>query len=314
MPKKEIVLSIIICTRNRDRLLGSTLDSMSRCTIPRGLGWEIIVVDNNSSDHTSQMVDSYRGKLPLHYLFEPEGGLSQARNRGIASASGNLIIFSDDDIKPVSNWIKLYWDNFRQKTGNFMFGGPIVSMYEAEEIDYALMTLAPPSIAGLDFGSEPKILASNEYFVSSNWACPARGIRKAGGFDHRLGLNESNPGIVVGEEIDLMVRLENMGYRKWYIPEAKVIHHVPSYKSTLGHIASRKKSSGYSDVIKKDFTGYSTRRFIGFIAYHSVKGLNSVMKYCIGIAMGRKDYYAYLEWKRFLGIIKGLRQRKRNAL
>jgi len=98
--------SVIICTYNRHDLLKSSLKSISLQSFPRDQ-FEIIVVDNNSTDRTKEIVEELSTSFPspCRYIFEEQQGLSFARNRGIQEANGDIIVFCDDDIEADRNWL-----------------------------------------------------------------------------------------------------------------------------------------------------------------------------------------------------------------
>ena len=91
--------SIIICTHNRDESLKQTLQAVCRQESP-GENFEVIVVDNASTDRTRQVVEEVRDSLqfPIRYHFEAQLGLSHARNSGVDLAEGEIVIFTDDDV------------------------------------------------------------------------------------------------------------------------------------------------------------------------------------------------------------------------
>src|SRR6185503_12073323 len=92
--------TVLICTYNRATLLGETLDTLARCRT-RELAWDVLVVDNNSSDETRQVVTSRIASYPvvLRYLFEPRQGKSNALNTGLAATDAAVIAFTDDDVR-----------------------------------------------------------------------------------------------------------------------------------------------------------------------------------------------------------------------
>ncbi len=92
-------LSVILCTYNRATLLEKALRSLEQIRQPAGLAWELVLVDNNSSDDTKAVVDAAirRGTLPCRYVFEPRQGKSNALNTGIAQAKADVLAFTDDD-------------------------------------------------------------------------------------------------------------------------------------------------------------------------------------------------------------------------
>ena len=100
-------ISIIICTRNHASALEPTLQSLAQAKVPAGRSCELVVVDNGSSDNTAQIVEN--AKIPnieVRLVREERPGLSNARNCGLAASRGAVILFTDDDIRPPSDWIE----------------------------------------------------------------------------------------------------------------------------------------------------------------------------------------------------------------
>lgn len=99
--------SVIVCTYQRAESLRETLAALKALEIAPGRSVEFIVVDNNSSDHTRQVVEQCQGDWPaLRYEFEGAQGLSHGRNHGIACARGDIILFTDDDVLPGRDWLE----------------------------------------------------------------------------------------------------------------------------------------------------------------------------------------------------------------
>jgi glycosyltransferase involved in cell wall biosynthesis len=110
------MISVIVCTYNRSALLRSALDSLQRMKIPAGLAWELIIVDNNSSDDTQAVVSEYRRTAPfdVRYVFEGIQGHSRARNRGIVESRGGILAFTDDDVTVEPEWLSELWNSYSQ--------------------------------------------------------------------------------------------------------------------------------------------------------------------------------------------------------
>jgi glycosyltransferase involved in cell wall biosynthesis len=99
-------VSIIICTKDRAGSLGETLESVGRAAVPGGWDAELIVVDNGSTDDTRQIVaDAGLGNMPVRYVLEPRAGKGYAYNRGIAESGGEVLLWTDDDVRVPANWI-----------------------------------------------------------------------------------------------------------------------------------------------------------------------------------------------------------------
>src|SRR6266576_376499 len=109
-------ISLVICTYNRAFSLGRTLESLRQMSVPRDLEWELIVVDNNSTDNTRAVVQKFArtAGLTISYFFEAKQGLCHARNAGVANANGEVIAFTDDDVRVAPQWIRELAATFRQ--------------------------------------------------------------------------------------------------------------------------------------------------------------------------------------------------------
>jgi glycosyltransferase involved in cell wall biosynthesis len=101
-------ITVILCTYNRCASLPRVLESVAAQILPESVDWEVIVVDNNSTDQTRAVAEDFCRRYPnrFRYLFEQQQGLSRARNAGIRAAYGDVIAFTDDDVKLDSNWLR----------------------------------------------------------------------------------------------------------------------------------------------------------------------------------------------------------------
>ena len=128
-----IPLSIVIATFNRSAYLLRTLESLAGQTLP-AQEFEILVVNNNSTDDTPAVFAGFARQHPelrLRMVAEPVQGISYARNRGVAEAEGECIVFIDDDEEAVPDFAKSYRDFFRSRPDCDAAGGAVVPVYEA---------------------------------------------------------------------------------------------------------------------------------------------------------------------------------------
>lgn len=301
-------VSIILCTWNNSRRLSVTLNSLVKLEIPLSLAWELIVVNNNSTDNTADVVSSFIDMLPINYILEPVQGLSHARNAGLLIASGKLIIFTDDDVKPCKHWLLTYWEAYKLNLSDTFWGGPIESEFESGYVNQTLLQYAPASVKGLDLGNEMRALEDKEYLLSANWACPASAFKKVGGFDNAKGLNPSLNRISIGEETDLMDRLRNNGFHAIYLPEAKISHFVPKDKTSLRHIASRARAWGFYCGEKQHLMLKTGRRAFGVPFWLYKEFLRRVYRFSCGLLKFRVDYKTYLECCQLIGRIEAVRK------
>jgi len=231
-------VSVILCTWNNCQRLGITLESFCQCRIPGDITWELIIVANNCTDRTRGIVEGMMNRLPLVYVEEPIQGVSRALNRGLRNASGVLVIFTDDDVDPDVGWIDTYWNAFLRQPRGFFWGGPVESEFEGAMPDPDLLSVAPYSVKGLDYGPVRRELKRGECFIA-NWACPRDSFVQVGEFDVNLGLNSKTGEVSTGEESDIMFRLVQAGNHAIYLPEARIRHFVPRSKCNYEHILAR---------------------------------------------------------------------------
>ncbi len=295
-------VSVIIPTYNNAAMLASTLSAFERVVFPKDV--ELIVVDNNSTDATAETVKSFSNRLPIRYEFEQKQGISAAKNRGIKSAKGKLLIFTDDDVRPCPGWIEIYLDAYKKNNEKLFWGGAIVSEFEEPEPDTSLLQFAPPSVKGLDFGVSQRILDSDEWFVGANLALTMDTFKEVGNFDTALGLDPTAGKVLVGEESDLQRRLKSSGYRAVYLPSASIRHVVPGKKCTLEHIASRAEACGrYTKAMAPEMIGSRTLRGIPLWRYR--KCAERWISVWIKRISGRNWYPDYISYRADLGFIKG---------
>ena len=149
-----MLLTVAICTWNRSRLLRQTLEQMRHLSIPNGVSLELLVVNNNSSDMTEQVIKSFSRSLPIRYLFEPKTGKSHACNCAVRNARGEYIIWTDDDVLVDPRWLASYAGAFVRYRDAVFFGGPIIPLFEGTPPPWLLKILPQiPSAFGMrDFG------------------------------------------------------------------------------------------------------------------------------------------------------------------
>ncbi len=125
-------VSVVISTHNRARVLGPALGALLHGQQPGAVRYEVIVVDNNSSDDTPAVVAAFAGQgpVPLRYVFEPRPGVSYGRNAGIRSATAPIVAFTDVDIRTAPDWIATIKRTFDEHPGVDCLGGPVLPIWE----------------------------------------------------------------------------------------------------------------------------------------------------------------------------------------
>ncbi|MBA3885837.1 MAG: glycosyltransferase family 2 protein [Acidobacteria bacterium] len=228
--------TILICTYNRASLLGPTLDSLAHLRAPE-LSWEVLVVDNNSTDETRRLVEARQADypVPLHYLFEPRQGKSIALNTGLAHASGAVIAFTDDDVQVPEGWLEAAVRPLLTRPGLAYTGGPVEPLWEASPPRW----LAPAgnlggTIAVKDHGAEPFIFEERRKTpLGVNMAVRRSLIEQIGGF--RPDLGRRGKSLLGQEQAEFFYRSRAAGALGLYVPEMTLQHHVPAARLTRSY-------------------------------------------------------------------------------
>jgi glycosyltransferase involved in cell wall biosynthesis len=233
-------LTVLICTWNRARLLGETLDSLAQVRVPDGLHWNVLVVDNNSSDETSTVVRRHAASypVPLQYAFEPRQGKSWAMNTGLAASGSAIIAFVDDDIKVGHDWLYAIATAFQEAPGTAYVGGRVDPIWEAPCPSWFGDTGKTlwGTFAILDYGDQSFVFEERRKIpIGANFALRRSLVDRVGGFDPMLGRDSER--VLLGQELpEFFVRVRAAGLQGRYLPTMSVRHHVPARRMTRQYI------------------------------------------------------------------------------
>lgn len=228
-------LTVAICTWNRSALLRQTLEQMTSLRIPPGLEWELLVVNNNCTDDTDNVLADFTSRLPLRRLFEPKPGQSNARNTAVNESTGSYIVWTDDDVLVDPDWLAAYARAFERWPDASIFGGPIAPWWEGTPPKWLVQALPAVSgaLAALDLGPEPVPLSYQNYPFGANMAF-RRDAHLEQPYDPELGLR---PGSAVrGDEMAMIRALFSAGRTGWWVPDAKVRHFIPKRRQTIEYL------------------------------------------------------------------------------
>lgn len=228
-------LTVAICTWNRAQLLDQTLEQFQQMDLPTGVEWELLVVNNRCTDHTEEVVKRHSNSLPLRRVFEDRPGLSHARNCAVAAARGELVLWTDDDVLASPEWLACYLDAAAQSPTVAVFGGPIRPWFPQEPPPWLRQCWQRvASVYGAcDHGDITRPLSADTLPFGGNFAV-RRSVLAQFPFDPNLGVcGKSRKG---GEEIAVVLKILQAGYRGVWIPKALIRHYVPPERQTLGHV------------------------------------------------------------------------------
>jgi glucosyl-dolichyl phosphate glucuronosyltransferase len=230
----ELDITVAVCTRNRAAGLERLLGSLEQMRIPDSLGWELLVVDNCSTDETREVVESFRARLPIRLLREPRVGLSEARNCAVDGARGRYLCWTDDDVIVPADWLEVYWRAFRDHPEAAVFGGRIIAMAEAPQESWFVDRIGQwplSSVAAFrDLGPNkiPFLPRADRVPWGANF-----GVRAA----EQRSTRYDEAFKTAGEETDVVARILRAGGSGWWLPESRVTHLIAPHRQKREYVA-----------------------------------------------------------------------------
>jgi len=252
-------ISIIVPTFNRCQELPAALDALC---CQQGLeegAYEVIVVDNNSTDRTKEIVKEYIGRYKsiVRYAFEVKQGISAARNRGIGQSQGEIIAFTDDDVRVAPQWIFYLKKAFESPLVDAV-GGRVVPAYssdiprwvkENQSIFYGV-------IVHHDYGQEEILYSVPPMvpFIGANFAIRRVILLQYGLFREDIGVGQG----FLGEDSEMYWRLKLADKKIYYYGMAEVLHPIDQNRLKWDYMAKWAWQYGrFRGRIEREKTAYS---------------------------------------------------------
>jgi glycosyltransferase involved in cell wall biosynthesis len=285
-------ITVIVCTFNRCQSLEKALRSIAVQDLPSSDEWEVLVVDNNSTDRTREIVESfsheYHGRF--RYLLEREQGLSFARNAGVREASGEILAFTDDDVIVEPGWVQNLTSSLR--SGGFAGSGGRILPQRTVSPPRWLDLSGPLSLLGTlcayrDPGDAPANFEDPPY--GANMAFRREMFRKYGCFRTDLG---HSPGNKVGfEDTEFGHRLLAGGERLSYVPSAVVYHEVDESKMRKDYFLSWwfDFGRGYVRQFSEGLTAFQILKLIG-------RTILTTIQWLLAFGPQRRFFYKCRVW------------------
>ena len=236
-------ITVSICTWNRCDLLEQTLTQMTRAVVPPGLRLEVLVIANACTDNTEAVASSFTGRLPIRTVVEPTPGLSRARNRALAEAQGDYIVFTDDDVLVSEQWLPSLAEAIFRFPDAAAFGGTIEPWFPVEP-DQDLVEAFPAlslGFCGLDNGVELGVLPDDKQIFGANMAFSVRAVAGLR-FNPQFGPVGSSA--VNMDEIDFVARLRQSGGSVVWVPAMRVQHYVDPKRMTRRYLLKFSRDAG----------------------------------------------------------------------
>lgn len=245
-------VSVVICTHNRADWLRGAIDSVLGQGVPDA-EYELLVVDNRSTDGTRALCESYAGHPSFRFVYEPELGLCHARNRGWREARGEHVAYLDDDAVAEPGWLTAIGQAFASEPRAGVVGGKVEPIWEVPQPHWLSDHLAW-GLTIVDWPGGPKVIPDVrvEWLVGANMAMPRRVLEDVGGFEPRLDRVGSN--MLSGGDVFLQRRIIERGYLCVYEPAMAVRHLVPKARLERDWFARRYYWQGVSDAVMELIT------------------------------------------------------------
>lgn len=243
-----MLFTVALCTWNRCASLRSALERLTQLDTV-DFEWELVVIDNASTDNTSAVLAEAPSTLPLRTEREPHLGIAHARNRAVGTARGRWILWLDDDVLVDPGWLRAYGRAVRRWPEAAFFGGPIEPRFEGEPPPWLSANLS--RLAGVyamrDLGPAPIELDRFHVPWGPNMAVRAD-VERQVPYDPQLGLAGRDR--IGGVETDHLRQIVDLGHRGWWVPEARVQHVIGANRLTVSHVRRYFEGLGRSIGLK----------------------------------------------------------------
>lgn len=312
--------SVIVCTYNRCQNLQPCLSALARQEDVSGIDWEVVVVDNNSSDDTPATVERLARELPVtvRYVREAQQGLNHARNCGVTHSRGTHFTFVDDDILVSSQWLAALHRAFGRTDADAV-GGRI---HLDPSIELPPWVVPGSETAGFlgyqDLGDEPfRMDGTSNYPFGGNMSFHRRVVEKIGLFDTRLGRKgegRKRGELFKGAETDYFHRLAAAGgARIFYEPQAIVYHRVQPFQLQRRYFLTIHFNAGFQKALYD--SSEFRRRALGVPLFLYPQLTRAMTRY-LRLLVTRGPNHAFRQLMtvgHFLGTMAGYRSARKQA-
>ena len=301
-------VTIVVCTRDRAEALALVLDDLARQAVPEDTGWEVLVVDNGSTDGTAELVAKRiaEGGIALRCVHEPRAGKSHALNRGIEAAAGAILVFTDDDVRIPPGWLAAMLAPF-DDPGCMGVAGAVrprwlrdPPRWASDAEPYRMMA----AIVQYWQGAEPRDATVPPIGANAAWRREV--FRRHGGF--RTDLGPAGSASPLGEDTELGLRMLSRGERVRYAPAAVISHPVQPERLTRRYFLRWYFESGKWEPHRPG--GFPGVRVLGVPRHLFRELLGSLARWLTALEPRRRFYFK-LKTGQTAGRIRGFRLARR---
>jgi glycosyltransferase involved in cell wall biosynthesis len=269
-------ISAIICTYNRERYLGLAIDSLLEQDFD---DFEILVVDNASTDGTRSVVEARQSDPRLRYIYEPNLGLSVARNSGAQAATAPILAYLDDDAIASPQWLSSLVNAYERDEKLAIAGGKVTLIWTDGMVAPSWLSgeLAG-NLGAYDLGSERLNISTAGLTPRGlNYSVRQTFLAQVGGFDVQLGRVGTN--LLSNEELHMTALALQTGWHVAYLPEALVAHHVAADRVQPSWFLKRGWWQGISECYREQLAGQAGWGQLGRGGERLVRGIYKSCKF-----------------------------------
>ncbi|AHJ26677.1 glycosyltransferase family 2 protein [Nodularia spumigena CS-584] len=275
MPDNQI--SAIICTHNRDTYLGAAIDSLLAQDF--SAEFEVVVVDNGSSDRTREVVEQRLGNPRVKYVFEPTIGLSVARNTGARVASGEILAYLDDDAVASVSWLQVLSAAYEHNSQLAIAGGKVTLLWPPNiEPPHWLSPGLAGNLGAYDLGDRMIYIQQPGLTPRGlNYSLRRSFLEEIEGFDPHLGRVGKN--LLSNEELQMTEFALQRGWQVAYLPQALVAHNVAPERLKRSWFLNRGWWQGISECYREQLADQADMGQLQRGSERLLRGLYKALKY-----------------------------------
>jgi glycosyltransferase involved in cell wall biosynthesis len=260
------------------------------------LEWQLIIVDNADDAATRATCKNFESELPLVYLVCKQRGKNAALNYGLEHATGDVFVFTDDDVLPASDWLMAMRAGAVRWPDHVLFGGCVLPKWPAQPPEFVAQFAANPDygrwtygVLDLDAGEGPnaKLLP-----LGANMAVRRKVFDEGARFSESIGPNGGN--YAMGSETELNLRLRRHGHEAVYLPDSLVYHQIRPEQMTLEWIKGRAFREGRGEV------RLNPNRSVTHALRLAAQAARAHMRYFKAIMRGQQANAAVMQMRRTL--------------
>ena len=283
----KVDLSLLVCTYNRCDDLRELLETALAQETEGRFTYEVVVVDNNSTDKTRSVVEEFisAGHKNLRYLFEERQGKSHALNTGLEAVRGWAYVITDDDFVLPKDWALGIYDGFNQNPDVAFVSGKVLPLWQAEPPDW-LTNQHWSALAMADYGDEQFITDESHQICLLACAFRVDDVAAVGGYHGDLGPKKGRTGAT--EDLDLLIRLWKSGRKGLYLPHVSFRHKATADRLTKSYHRRWHRDHGRSyAIMRSDETEKGSRQIFGVPAYMYREAMRDAVSWLSCVVRGR---------------------------